>query len=245
MTELDNPVWWALTGRQRRFGRTSRSAGLFDPELSPFGAFSGLPADSQWDDLAGLIGPSGQVVLVHPGDGVDQLPTPEGWTSHRRTQALQMTGEGMIHRPDPPTQPGPGPLVAPPDRPVPLGADDVSDMLALVEVARPGPFLPRTVEFGGYVGIRRAGRLVAMAGERIRPPGHVEISAVVTHPDHRRQGLAEAVVAAVAAAAHDRGETPFLHVAASNAGAVALYESMGFAVRRTITFELVEAPPAA
>jgi ribosomal protein S18 acetylase RimI-like enzyme len=241
VTELDNPVWWALTGRQRGLGRTSRSAGLFDPEISPFGAFSGEPTDSQWDDLVGLIGPSGQVVLVHPGDGVDPIPTPGGWTSHRRTQALQMTGERPVPRPNRPTPPATEPLAAPLDRPVPLGANDVADMLALVEVARPGPFLPRTIEFGGYVGIRREGRLVAMAGERIRPPGHVEISAVATHPDHRRQGLAEAV----AAAAHERGEISFLHVAASNKGAIALYQSMGFAVRRTITFELVEAPPAA
>jgi ribosomal protein S18 acetylase RimI-like enzyme len=244
VTELDNPVWWALTGRQRRLGRTSRSAGLFDPEISPFGAFSGQPTADHWDDLVGLIGPSGQVALVHPGDGVDPIPTPEGWTSHRRTRALQMTGERLVPRSDQPTPPGSGPLAALLDHPVALGADDVADMLALVEVARPGPFLPRTVEFSGYVGIRRAGRLVAMAGERIRLPGHVEISAVATHPDLRRQGLAETVVAAVAATAHERGEIPFLHVAASNAAAIALYESMGFTVRRTITFELVEAPPA-
>ena len=71
-------------------------------------------------------------------------------------------------------------LVEPPPAPDParsgdpvltLGEEDVPDMLALVAEARPGPFLSRTVEFGGYVGIRRHGRLVAMAGERLRPPG--------------------------------------------------------------------------
>jgi predicted GNAT family acetyltransferase len=39
-----------------------------------------------------------------------------------------------------------------------------------------------------------------------------------------------------------RGETPFLHALASNTGAVRLYESMGFRLRRTITFSAVRVP---
>ncbi len=79
-----------------------------------------------------------------------------------------------------------------------LGVEDVPDMLTLVAEARPGPFSVRTVEFGGYVGIRRNGRLVAMAGERLQPPGFAEISAVATSPEYRRQGLAELLVRSVA-----------------------------------------------
>ena len=67
-------------------------------------------------------------------------------------------------------------------------------MLVLVAEAQPGPFLARTIEFGGYLGIRSQGRLIAMAGQRLRPPGYTEISAVATDPGHRRQGLAELLV---------------------------------------------------
>ena len=118
-------------------------------------------------------------------------------------------------------------------------------MLALVAEARPGPFLSRTIEFGGYVGIRRQGRLVAMAGERLRPAGWAEISAVATHPGHRRRGLAEQLIRTVASAIVDRGETPFLHAAAGNTNAIRLYESIGFTVRRTVRFTVLEAPPSA
>ena len=38
MTALDNPAWWALTGRQRALGRATPLAARFDPEVSPFGA---------------------------------------------------------------------------------------------------------------------------------------------------------------------------------------------------------------
>jgi predicted GNAT family acetyltransferase len=124
---------------------------------------------------------------------------------------------------------------------VTLGPADVPGMMDLVEASRPGPFLERTVEFGGYRGVRESGRLVAMAGERLRPPGHAEISAVTTDPDHRRRGLARRLVLAVADDIVRRGETPFLHASATNVNAIRLYEALGFTLRRTITFQVLEA----
>jgi predicted GNAT family acetyltransferase len=125
---------------------------------------------------------------------------------------------------------------------VPLGDNDVPEMLDLVARTRPGPFLPRTVELGRYLGIRRGGALVAMAGERLHPPGWSEISAVCTDPAHRGQGLASRLVRAVVALIRERGELPFLHAAADNTNALRLYESMGFRLRCTSTFEVVRAP---
>jgi predicted GNAT family acetyltransferase len=127
------------------------------------------------------------------------------------------------------------------DIPLQLGVEDVGDMLALVAVAQPGPFLARTVEFGGYIGIRREGQLVAMAGQRMRPPGYTEISAVATDPDHRRQGLGELLVLNLVASVIDRGEVPFLHASADNT-AIRLYERLGFSHRRTVSFSVVQAP---
>ncbi len=125
-----------------------------------------------------------------------------------------------------------------------LGADDVTDMLELVALARPGPFAPATWELGGYVGVRRGGRLVAMAGERMRPVGWAEISAVATHPDHRRQGLGELLVRVVAAGIRARDEQPLLHVSVDNVSAIRLYEAMGFVGRRTVRFLSVQVPGA-
>ena len=126
-----------------------------------------------------------------------------------------------------------------------LGPADVPDMLALVERAQPGPFRPETIRMGTYLGIRRHGRLVAMAGERLHPPGWTEISAVCTDPEHRRRGLGKRLVRAVAGGIRERGETPFLHAAATNVTAIRLYESLGFRLRRTSTFGAVQVPVAA
>jgi predicted GNAT family acetyltransferase len=39
----------------------------------------------------------------------------------------------------------------------------------------------------------------------------------------------------------DRGEVPFLHVADGNT-AIRLYDTLGFTVRRTVRFSVVESP---
>jgi ribosomal protein S18 acetylase RimI-like enzyme len=123
-----------------------------------------------------------------------------------------------------------------------LGSADLAEMLDLVRRTEPGPFEPRTVELGGYLGIRRDGRLVAMAGQRMRPTGWTEISAVCTDRAVRGQGLAGRLVRAVAAGVRDRGETPFLHAAADNIGAIRLYESIGFTLRGETAFTVLRSP---
>ncbi len=230
MSELDNPVWEALTGPQQHLGTSTGLAARFDPAVSPFGAMADEPTDAHWADLADIAGPGGQLALVHPGEG-DPVPG-TGWSILWQATGVQMVGNRIVPpRADPVADPS-----------VPLGADDVGDMLALAEAARPGPFLPRTYEFGGYVGIRREGRLVAMAGERMRSPGYAEISAVATDAAHRRQGLAELLVRVVASGIDRRDETPFLHAAATNTNAIRLYETIGFVTLRTVTFVLLQAP---
>ncbi len=236
MHELDNPAWWGLTGHQRALGRAMPLAARFDPEVSPFGAFNGAPTEAHWADMATLTDPGTTVAIISIDQGL--LVPPTGWTVAWESSGVQMVaGHAGVDRTSPP--PGDGAT----DPVVPLGPDDVPNMLALVAEARPGPFSSRTVEFGGYVGVRREGRLVAMAGERLRPPGFAEISAVATLPDHRRQGLAELLVRTVASTITVRGEVPFLHAAAGNENAIRLYESLGFTIRRTVWFSVFETPP--
>jgi predicted GNAT family acetyltransferase len=153
---------------------------------------------------------------------------PDGWDVAWTIAGVQLVDDGIAAEPD--------------DEAVRLTAADVPEMLALVERTEPGPFLPRTIELGTYLGIRRGGALVAMAGERLHPPGWTEIRAVCTDPAVRGQGLAARLVRAVAAGIRDRGETPFLHAAASNTNAIRLYESLGFRLRRALTFFAARIP---
>lgn len=141
---------------------------------------------------------------------------------------MQITGEHVAGEPD--------------DSLLVLTAADVPEMLDLVQRTQPGPFEPRTIELGGYLGVRAPdGRLVAMAGRRLNPPGWVEISAVCTDPDFRGCGYAGRLVLAVAHGIRADGLVPLLHAAASNTNAIRLYEQLGFRLRRRPSFVLVRA----
>jgi predicted GNAT family acetyltransferase len=115
-----------------------------------------------------------------------------------------------------------------------MGAADIAGIQELVALTRPGPFAARTTELGRFLGIRVNGRLAAIAGERLRLDGFTEVSAVCTHPKHRRKGYAAMLVSAAARNILARGERPFLHVLPDNAAAIAAYEALGFERRRVM-----------
>jgi ribosomal protein S18 acetylase RimI-like enzyme len=219
---LDNAAWAALTGPHAHFAERVGRAARYPSDVSPFTALDDPDDPRAWDDLAELVGPG----TVTPVSGVRTLP--DGWETVQSGQGVQLVDTALHAEPAPEA--------------VRLGPADVPEVLDLIALTKPGPFLPRTVELGTYLGIRDRGRLIAMAGERLHPPGWTEISAVCTHPDHRGRGLATRLVRAVAAGIRERGETPFLHASASNTHAIRLYESIGFTLRRHSRFVLVRTP---
>ncbi|MFB6478836.1 GNAT family N-acetyltransferase [Streptomyces virginiae] len=215
---LDNPVWAALTGPHREFAEFAPAglAARYTLDTSPFAALADPRDLRAWADLAALVGPGEEVWVT------GLLTPPPGWETVVSVPGVQLDGRAVRVGAEPEA--------------IRLGPADVKDMLELVGLTRPGPFLDRTVELGTYLGVRHEGRLVAMAGERMRPTGWSEISAVCTHPDHRGRGLAGRLVRAVAAEVRERGDRPFLHAAEANTGAVRLYEAMGFTLRRSPLF---------
>jgi ribosomal protein S18 acetylase RimI-like enzyme len=217
---VDNPAWDALNGPHAHFAEVNGLAVRYAADVAPFAGFAAEPDARAWDDLAELTGPD-QVAVVGP-----ELSAPPGWELRWQDNGLQLVGTEQVGVADDPGI-------------VPLTAADVPEMLDLVELTRPGPFRPRTIELGTYLGIRHGGRLVAMAGERMHPPGYTEISAVCTDPAFRGRGLGGRLVRAVAAGILARGDIPFLHTASSNAEAIRLYGRLGFQVRRRITFSLL------
>ena len=221
---LDNAVWAALSGPQAGIAQTYGRARRFPPEVSPFGAIEDKGDMKCWSDLATLVGPGGQVVLT----GTGEIDLPAGWEELGAGTGKQMTGELVMGQVDPEV--------------IALGVADVPAMLDLISRTEPGPFLPRTVELGGYLGFRVDGALVAMAGRRLNAPGWVEISAVCTDPAYRGQGMGRRLVNAVAAGIRADGAVPFLHVSETNDNAIRLYEKLGFQIRGRAMFKVVKAP---
>jgi len=221
---LDNPAWFSLTGVHAHLSEGSGGARRFRPTVSPFTALRDVADLDAWADLAALVGPGVQVPVTN---APEELPA--GWVRGWTLPGVQMVATDAV-------------ADAPDEEAVVLGADDVPDMLALTGRTEPGPFFPETYLMGTYRGTRRDGRLVAMAGERLRPGGATEISAVCTDEEVRGQGIATRLVLAVAHGIRERGEVPFLHASAQNERAIRLYRSLGFEVRRTVVFGMVQTP---
>jgi predicted GNAT family acetyltransferase len=117
---------------------------------------------------------------------------------------------------------------------------DVPAMLHLIELTQPGPFSAGAIDLGSYLGIRYAGELIAMAGERMRFDGFTEISAVCTHPGYRGCGYASSLVRALVRQIIRRGETPFLHLYSDNTIAAAFYTKLGFALQRRLIVTVLQ-----
>jgi ribosomal protein S18 acetylase RimI-like enzyme len=240
MHPLDNVIWQALTTRDAQFAESFDEARRFVREVGPLGAFR-QHGQRGYASLAGLVGSGGTVGLF-----LDQPYENEphelcsGWTFVAGALLLQMVADDGIVLPARPRsgreRSAPEPLT--PDL-LELGRPDSPEMIELTALTKPGPFSTRTHELGAYLGIRREGKLVAMAGERLKVPGHTEVSAVCTHPEHTGHGYAAILMMEVMGRIRERGETPFLHVRQDNERAIEIYKRLGFRERKVGHFAVL------
>jgi ribosomal protein S18 acetylase RimI-like enzyme len=211
---LDRPIWHALADRQARFAVGTGKARRFRPDVSPFIACADDTPEAL-DAVAGLLGAGETVLFLQRGE----VPLPPATRRVEGGKGVQMVAWDYA-------------ATAPPAGIVALGEADAAEMLALATLTQPGPFRERTHELSQFWGVKDdGGRLLAMAGERLKLPGMSEVSGVCTHPDARGEGLAALLSRHVASEIVRRGEVPFLHAYATNAGAIALYERLGFRLK--------------
>ncbi|WP_062528599.1 GNAT family N-acetyltransferase [Demequina rhizosphaerae] len=213
VSELDHPVWHALSGAHRPLSVRQGEAARYRPSVARFAAVPPGDRAQDWADLAPLAGDDELVLFGLPHD------VPPTWEEVDRFEVVQMTVPTAFGRPHADV--------------VRLTADDAPEMLTLVEETQPGPFLEETHLLGAYYGVKEDGRLVAMAGERLTTGSWTEISAVCTRDSHRGRGLATTLMEVVAHGIREAGRQPFLHTGASNATALRLYARLGFERRDT------------
>jgi len=195
----------------------------FDEQVSPFAGFH-EDYDKGFDDLYNLL-PAGRKILYATPQLIKE---PEGWQVLAEVKGLQFIyPEGMN-------------LAEPSIKPVPLNNENIEEMMQLATLTKPGPFGPRTIEFGHYHGIFENNQLVTMTGQRLHVADYTEISAVCTHPDHLGKGYAAALILHQLKLILEEGQKPFLHVREDNDRAIALYERLRFKVRRGMNFYFME-----
>lgn len=216
---LYNPVYHSLLSLDAHLGSGAGEVKFFDEEVSPFAGFP-TSYTNGFADLHSAL-PSGRKVLYAKPDPIEQ---PEGWQIVAAIEGLQFIFNEKNSLPDPSIIP------------VPLNKEHVQEMIQLAQLTKPGPFGPKTIEFGYYHGIFENGQLAAMTGQRLHVGAYTELSAVCTHPDHLGKGFAAALLIHQVKLILSQGRKAFLHVRADNERAIALYERIGFEVSRPMQF---------
>ncbi|QUD89626.1 GNAT family N-acetyltransferase [Phenylobacterium montanum] len=219
---LDRPVWASLTTRQKPLSQGDDRARRFSAEYGSFAAAADVSPECL-AALADLPRDAAGLFLVE----AEERPVPPGMAVGFQAQCCQFLADDVAaHEPD--------------FEVLTLGDADAPEMLELALMTRPGPFSTATHRLGRFIGVREGGRLVAMAGERMQPDGFCEVSGVCTHPDHRGRGYAKILSSIVGRRILARGEIPFLHAYETNAGAIRLYEDLGFRLRATLTVTILQ-----
>ena len=220
---LDRPVWASLASFHARLSIGGPLARRYASDVN---LFASARDDTQpaLAALAVLVQDTEQVYLLQ----VPAILVPPGVVALKQAKGVQMVARRSFQ------------ALAGKEQIVRLSDADAPEMLALAKLTEPGPFRARTHDMGTFIGIRIAGRLAAMAGERFRFRGYTEVSGVCTHPDFRGRGLARRLSAAVAVGIEARGERPFLHAWSTNRAAISLYESLGFELRSEVNVAVFE-----
>jgi ribosomal protein S18 acetylase RimI-like enzyme len=219
---LDRPVWNALATTHADLAEGSALARRYHPSIVPFAAM----ADDRPESLAALTalpGAKEMMVLVEAGP-ITLPPTMEVIIESRLVQMVRKQ----------PCERLANPLIAP------LSEADADEMLALATLTKPGPFTLKAQNLGTFWGVKLDGRLVAMAGQRMRQPGFGELSGLCTHPDFQGRGFGTLLFCFVAGEISARGDAVFLHAYATNTPAIALYERLGFTLRTEMNMRAVK-----
>ena len=216
---LFNPVYHALRTGDKALAHGTKNVKYFDETVSPFVGIR-EHYDKGFDELFALL-PAGRKILYATPE---PIKAPRGWQLLVRVKGIQMklTEEKIT-----------GKIAW---KPVPLKKKHVPQMLELASLTRPGPFGPRTIDFGFYYGIFEGRQLVAMTGQRLHVGSFTEVSAVCTHPDHLGKGYAAALVQHQIHLIQQQGRKAILHVRKDNERAIAIYERLGFTYSGDMNF---------
>ena len=214
---LDNPIWTALNSGSASFAYGNGTVRFIDRRI---GFFAGIPLyDTEHLHQLYEAMDSGMRVIVFPPGNLD-LDT--NWKVRNDNALLQMVFD----------KPSINLFLDESIRA--LAAADVPEMLALTQLAKPGPFLENTIAFGGYFGFFVDGKLVSMAGTRLAAGPYSEVSAVCTHPDFVGRGLAQRVLPHVLNYVQQQGQIPYLQLYPDNLPALRLYQRLGFVERANL-----------
>ncbi len=214
--KLDNPVWFSLSETHQSFAVDYGSVKFYYPDYCPFGGFEkGNATGKSIDEYSEMVD---SFFIVGEKPELSNL-----LQLNKELVCLQMIVYNPID-------------IAINDQIIKLTDEHIDVLYELVNLVQPGYFKKKTALLGNYYGIFKNGELVAVTGERMQMNDFIEVSAVVTHPNHTGKGYAKQLVVHTVNEIFKQNKIPYLHVIEDNVGAIQLYEKLGFTIRRKISF---------
>jgi ribosomal protein S18 acetylase RimI-like enzyme len=214
--KLDNPVWFSLSETHQSFAVGYGSVKFYHPDYCPFGGFEkGNEISKSIDEYSEMV--DSFFIVGEKPELLNLLKL------NKELVCLQMIVYNPID-------------IAINNPIVKLTDEHIDALYKLVNLVQPGYFKKKTALLGNYYGIFKNGELVAVTGERMQMNDFVEVSAVVTHPNHTGKGYAKQLVVHAVNEIFKQNKSPYLHVIKDNKGAIQLYEKLGFTIRRKISF---------
>ena len=215
-SKLDNPVWYSLNETHNNFSINYDNLKCYHPDFCPFGGYKNS------NDISGEIDKYAKLINNFFIVG-DRPEFSKSLALKNELVCLQMVIGQSID-------------LAIQEDIIKLNHNYEEDLFKLVNLVQPGYFKNKTIQLGDYYGIFRNGNLVAVTGERMKMNDFVEVSAIVTHPEHTGKGYAKQLITYTVNKILSQNKIPYLHVAETNIGAIKLYEKSGFETRRKISF---------
>jgi ribosomal protein S18 acetylase RimI-like enzyme len=214
--KLDNPVWWSLSETHKNFSIDFGEIKFYHPDYCPFGGSASIADTSEYIDQYAQLTDKFFVIGQKPRIS-------HGLQIHNELICSQMVlNQSLEYKHQ--------------YRVVNLTDKDTTQLSVLVNLVQPGYFRSKTASMGRYYGIFADGQLVAVSGERMVMNDFVEVSAVITHPDHRGKGYAHELIAHTVNNIIEQNKKPYLHVVEDNVRAIGIYKDLGFSERRKLSF---------
>jgi hypothetical protein len=209
-----NPVWAAATGPQNELVTSIGNAVRLDGPAGTFAGVHDVRDRRAWHDLRSLFAEGETATMI-----ADRITVPPDWRVVEQDTALQLIGRDVL------------PAVR-------AGRTILDPEIVPLDLwpAAPGP-----PPWSHRIGVRRSDRWSAVAGERLRAPGWVEIAAGSRSRSSSGREVIARLAAASAVAARRRGYLPFILVRADDARLLTRLVLIGFGVAATARIVRVRA----
>ncbi|MEY8861743.1 GNAT family N-acetyltransferase [Tenacibaculum singaporense] len=216
--KLENPVWHSLRETHEKFAINYDGVKFYNPIVCPFGAFTDVSKTT--DALNEYSKLTDKFFLVSE----NKTPTydKDKILLYKKIDGCQMILEDLTDFD----------II---EEIVPLTEEHIDEIYNLVWLVMPGYYRKRTFDMGKYFGIFKDNKLVAVTGQRMQTDNFIEVSAVVTHPEHTRKGLAKQLSQHVTKEILKTGKHPILHTNKGNP-AIQLYEKLGYKLTRDMNW---------